>query len=171
MMTSTYWPAADRRAGPTRADFGLVVYERSGWWARRLRACLGELIDVAEVRSVDELLSRLETLPAAIVVVELDLRALEASLAWLEIIDRRWPEVRVVVVACRGLSAYEPILREFGVIHFETAPRSLKHLEQLARRRHASLGEPRLGLVERIWSRLPWPQHGHRGGSNRPPLE
>lgn len=134
----------------------LIVCERSGSWALALRRELTAGFRIRPTRSLAETWETLEQAPASFLVLELTAGLAEALLARLLRLDREYPLARAAVVADRGLSAYEWLLRQAGAVHFACSPRRLAPLAAVARRHLAAAPQPDRDAVERIWSGLPW---------------
>jgi hypothetical protein len=146
-------PARAAPAGGAR----WIVYERTGLWARGLRgepAAAG--LRIHEVRSLADCWEMLDRFPSSFVVVEVSRSEIGAVLARLTRWEREYPFARTAVVAERSLAGWEWVLREAGAVWFTASRRELLALAAIARRHLKQVPEPEMGIVERIWSRLPW---------------
>lgn len=134
----------------------LIVCERTGRWAVALRRELADAgVRVWETRTLADLRDELVENPASFAVVELGSNV-AGLLRLLASQPRRFPGVRVAVVADRERAEYELLIREAGAVHFVTSPRQAGLLARLACRHLAEAPAPQQTLAERIWSGLPW---------------
>lgn len=140
-------------AGPAR----LIVCERTGRWAVALRRELSDAkVRLQETRSIAECWEVLAGAPAGLAVVELTAPVVGELLEHLARLQRELPLARVAVVADRGLSDYEWLMREAGAVHFCCSPRRLGPLASLAVSHLAEAPQPRQSITGRIWADLPW---------------
>jgi hypothetical protein len=98
----------------------------------------------------------LDRFPSSFVVVEVSQSEIGPVLTRLARWEREYPLARAAVVAERSLAEWEWLLREAGAVWFTTSPRELGPLAAIARRHVEQAPEPEMGIVERIWSGLPW---------------
>jgi hypothetical protein len=98
----------------------------------------------------------LDQFPASFVVVELSAGQVQPLLARLARWEQEYPLARLAVVAERRLGECESLIREAGAVWYATSPRELGPMAAMAWRHLEQAPEPELGIVERIWSRLPW---------------
>ena len=144
-------PSTERRPAQ------LLVAERDGDWAVRLRRLVGPLGPrVVETRSLVQLWERLAEAPASFAVAELTLGGVEGLVQRLVRLPRDFPQAQVAVVAPRSHAAYEGLLLEAGAVLFVASPRRLAPLAEMACRRLAQSVPAGASLVEQIWDRLPW---------------
>jgi len=143
-------------AHPTQRDGGLIVFERSGWWAARLRGLLDGHVAMFQVRSAGELRETLRSQCAAMILSELDGWSQQAIPDLLVDLSRRWPAAPIVLVARRGFESSHLQLCEIGAAHVAFEPRDVSQLADLARRHFEQLAEPDLTLIEQICAKLPW---------------
>jgi hypothetical protein len=133
----------------------VIVCERNGHWAARLRQTLalpsGRL---RETRTPAHCLEALAAAPASLVLVELPAGREEAALELISRVEREFPPARSVVLAERGLERLETAARELGAIHFAVAPRDLRPLAELARRMFQRSTPPTASLEDEIYSEL-----------------
>src|SRR5262249_28070256 len=147
----------------------LIVCERTTFWAAALRRLLSECeIQVRQTRSLDECRKELAAAPASLVVLELSPGNVLGVLQCLTDWNGEFPLARPVVVAERGLAAFEWLVREAGAVDFISSPRRLGFLAGIARR-HAerlpvSLSDP----AEQIWSTLPWSAYAAAAKPTKP---
>jgi len=132
-----------------------IVSERTGRWAVALRRALPEA-PLRETRTLDECRAELDLAPAGVVAVEFTAARAEETAAFLMQVARRYPSVRVVVLADRGLAEHEWLLRELGAAAWTDSPRELAAIVEVTRRRLESAAAPRPGLREQMLARLPW---------------
>ncbi len=135
----------------------LIVCEQTGEWAVALRRELGpEAPRVQETRSIAECWEALCAAPASLIVVELTAARVEELLRRMVRLQRDFPLARVAVVAERGFSDYEWLLREAGAVHFICSPRQSGTMARLACRHLAQVPAPQRSLTQQIWANLPW---------------
>jgi hypothetical protein len=135
----------------------LIVLERDGHWATALRLAISEpAVRLVEVRSWDECWRRLQEHPSALVAVELTDANIDAVVAALGRIERKFPQAAPLIFAERKLAPYRGVLCEAGALHFVTSPRELGGVNEiLCRRSHFSVTDASNGLDE-IVAELPW---------------
>jgi hypothetical protein len=134
----------------------LIVCERTGHWAVRLRRDWGEGLRLEETRSLAEAWQALGAAPASFLVVELTATGAEGLIQRLSALERQFPLARAAVVAGRRLAAYEIAVREAGAVEFICSGRGLRPLVDAIRRHLLAVPPSPGGLAERIWSSLPW---------------
>ena len=143
----------------------IIVCESTGRWAVALRRELGPLAaHLEETRSVIACWDRLAEVPESLIVAEVTTGNLERLLAKMARLESQFPRARVVVVADRRLADHEWLMREIGATMFVTSPRRLAPLAELARRHLAARSSQPSGVLERIWSELPWAEKAERQG-------
>jgi hypothetical protein len=134
----------------------LIVCERTGTWAARLRTHLPREMPMRQTRSLDECVEELGRAPGSLLVLEVSAANLQNVLERTADLARRFPHARWVAVAERANVSYEGLLREAGAVHFATSPRTADTLARLAVRHAARVPQPRMSLAARIWESLPW---------------
>ncbi len=134
----------------------LIVCERKGIWAARMRAHLPPRLVLRETRSLAECRAELAQAPASFVVVESTAANLADVARLLADAGRDFPLARCAAVAQRALQSYEGLLREAGAVHFATSPRTAGVMAHIASRHLEQLPTPRTSFVAQIWESLPW---------------
>ena len=134
----------------------LIVCERTGIWAVRLRTHLPREIPLRQTRLLDECVDELGRAPGSLVVLEVSAANLQNVLGLAAELGCQFPQARWAAVAERGNASYEGLLREAGAVHFATSPRTADVLARLAVRHAARVPQPRMSLAARIWESLPW---------------
>jgi hypothetical protein len=135
----------------------VIVYERTGDWARALRRAWGDgTAPIRETRSLPECRQAAGEYRAALVALELPSTHVDAVLNLLLEIERDYPAHRAIVVASRSLAQYEWLAREAGAVAFATSPRLAGPLAAVARRFVKSHAAEEIELTQRIWASLPW---------------
>ena len=144
-------------ASESAAAGRLLVCERGGRWAARLRRELAEAgVRVWETRSLAECWALLAESPASFVLVELTLANAEGLLRRMVRRGRDFPLAEVAVVAARSLAGWQGLVREAGTAYFSCSPRRLGALAEVACRHLASVPLPPQSLTDRILAGLPW---------------
>jgi hypothetical protein len=139
------------------AQARLIVCERSGAWADRLRRELaGRNVALAETRTPREARAALSQSPSACLVLELVPGGAEEALDLLIDLPRGYPHVRAAVVADRQLADYEGLVRELGAVAFASSPRGLALLADTLARQLAAMPAAASGLTEGLLDALPW---------------
>lgn len=113
----------------------LIVWERTGQWASRLRRtpqCPQPAL--REVHSGEELLWRLEQSPASLAAIEFQPSHAGRIAERLWDIERRFPRARSVVLSDRAWESFAPMLIEAGARAFVTTERQLEALVRLVNR-------------------------------------
>ncbi len=136
----------------------LIICERKGLWAAVVRRTLPREIMLRETRSLAECHEELAMAPASLLAVEISPGRLPELLDLLADAGRSFPLARVVAMAPRDCQAYEWLLREAGVVHFATSPRTAAAIARLAVRHAARVPRPRTTFAAQIWESLPWPE-------------
>jgi hypothetical protein len=137
----------------------LIVLERDGHWAAALRLAMGDaVVPLVEIRSWDECWPRLEKRPSALVAVELTDANVDAVVAALERIDRRFPQAAVLILAERTLAPYRSVLCEAGALHFVSSPRKLGGVNEILRRcsNFSETAASASSRLDEIVAELPW---------------
>jgi hypothetical protein len=134
----------------------LIVCERTGTWASRLRTHLPREIPLRQTRSLDECVEELGRAPGSLLVLEVNLANLRNVLELAAELGRRFPHARWAAVAERSNASCEGLLREAGAVHFTTSPRTADALVGIAVSHAARVPQPRPSLSTRIWESLPW---------------
>lgn len=134
----------------------LIVCERTGIWAARLRPHLPPEMPVRQTRSLDECVEELGRAPGSLLVLEVSAANLRNVLQRTAELDRQFPLARWAAVAERGYASFEGLLREAGALHFATSPRTADVLARVAVRHAARVPQPRTSLSAQIWESLPW---------------
>jgi DNA-binding NarL/FixJ family response regulator len=134
----------------------LIVCERTGTWAARLRTHLPAEMPLRQTRSLDECLEELGRSPGSLLVLEVSAANLRDVIGLAADLGRRFPHARWVAVTDRANASYEGLLREAGAVHFVVSPRTADILARLAVRHAARVPQPRASLAARIWESLPW---------------
>jgi len=137
------------------------VYESTGHWAAILRRHLPDEVSLVQTRHLADVDGYLGGRAASIVAIEFKPELAEVILAALVKLQRQHPRTIAVVLAERGWSHWEDIVREAGAVHFITSPRQIRELVDIIQMqmRLAQFGDsPRDGLPteERILQDLPW---------------
>lgn len=161
-----------------------IVYERSSRWTAALRTTLARqsppdaaATPLDEVRNLADLTARLHEFPSSLVLLEVTLKNLDATLAWLADATRRSPQMKVVVLLDHGLSngtdsaraanrdnqaEVATALREAGAAEVVLSPRQLQPVLSLGRHfasKTRGVAHP-LTAAQSIekwaWSLLPW---------------
>lgn len=144
--------------GPSRCR--LLVWERSGAWAAGLRAALQSESQVVakpiELRHQDEVEEILAASPASLLLIEFTAANLGERIAWLASVRRRWPEAVAIAVAERGLSPWQPVVREAGAEAWIESPTQLAGVARMARRQWRRYPPPLPDLRTAWRERLPW---------------
>jgi hypothetical protein len=153
-MNRTFPP----QVGHSRMNYRvrLIVCERSGLWATRIRPALGRELAMRETRLLADCRAELAAAPASLLVVELRAGNAREVFDLLVEVSATYPLARVVVVASRGSEASEDALREAGAVHFSTSPRTASTITRLAQRHADRVPRSRVGFSDRIWESLPW---------------
>ena len=139
------------------SPWALIVCERSGFWASRLRdVSEDDLTPICETRSARECLDVLERHRTSGCLVEMMSDNVETMLELLVSLSRDFPQVAAVVVAERGLEPLESLTRELGAVHFVVAARNLGTVADTLFRHREAAPPPGGTLVERILETLPW---------------
>ncbi len=94
--------------------------------------------------------------PASLLALELTRENCSEVLALVSDMRREFPLARVLVLADRGMEAFEWLLREAGAVHFTTSPRMLDGLAHLVRSHFSRIPEPPAEFATRLWDSLPW---------------
>ncbi len=134
----------------------LIIYERMGTWAARMRPHVPSDMQLRQTRSLDECTGELRQAPGSLVVVEVTDVNLDEVLDLASDLGQRFPHARLAAVSKRGNEAYEMLLREAGAVHFTTSPRTADVLARMAVRHSARVPRPRTTLSSQIWESLPW---------------
>jgi hypothetical protein len=141
----------------------VIVHERQGLWAARLRPRLPVQIPLRQTRSPAECLAELNLAPASFLVLETSPANLEGVLDILAQVRRhRW--ARSAAVAERQHAALEWLLREAGAVHFCTSPRRAGEIAALIARHTEFVPQPPIGLRAQVWESLPWPEAATQAG-------
>jgi hypothetical protein len=135
---------------------GLIVCERTGRWAIRLRREWGEGLRVTETRSLSDAWQALQAAPCSFLVVELTATGAEGLIEWLPGLERQFPLARAAVVAGRRLAVYELAAREAGAVAFSCSGRGLRPLVEAAGRHLRAAPQKPESPAEHVWARLPW---------------
>lgn len=150
-----------------------IVCERSGRWAAALRTALARRSprDAApqsldEVRNLADLTTRLHEFPTSLALLEVTLKNLDATLAWLSETSRRSPHMRAAALLDHGFSDNLPVvataLREAGAAEVILSPRQLQPVLSLGRHFTSKTRDAALPLtadqsIEKwAWGLLPW---------------
>ena len=134
----------------------LIVLESTGLWAARLRhGGLPARLVLREVRSIMQCTEQLSECPGALVgiAVTAENLALMLDLQLRFALDH--PDVALIVLADRGLEAYELLFREGGAAHVVFSPRELAAVIELLERYCTRIVDGPL-TPERVWAELPW---------------
>ena len=114
---------------------GLIVWERNGEWAPRLRRALGSKGPaIREVRSAVDCLSSLSAAPASAVAIEFEPAIADRVWATLWQIERFYPAARSLVLAKREYAEYAPQAFEAGARGFIMSSRDLPQVASFVRR-------------------------------------
>lgn len=143
----------------------VIVWERRGDWADRLRHALGPSVAVREVRSQSECSSALAAAPASIVAIACDPAHGAAIVATLWEIEARYPAARSLVLAERDQAEYARWAFEAGARWFIMSSRQLAPVARFVRRHLAGVAvaspdaagevaDPRQ-IVDDLFGRLP----------------
>jgi hypothetical protein len=139
----------------------LILCEKAPRWASAFRRELrkgpqqGEF-RITEVRSLPQCERELEASPHAALAIEVTSQNLVPAVRALADYQSRFPHVRLIALADRGLAEHELTLREAGALHVALSPRSLAAPLRLIRRHVARAPAAEQTLEEAIRSRLPW---------------
>ncbi len=165
-------PRASESLELGREPVAVVVCERSGQWARRLRGLLtGLAVPIRETRCRDECLEQLVRHPAAVVC--LDWQRADPQL-WTTLArqgELRYPKVLWVALAERGDQPPLALLGELGITYSACTPRALGPVRNLVARqmtRYPGRAESKLppwaAAAVRPWvDRLDNPTSPHTG--------
>jgi ActR/RegA family two-component response regulator len=134
----------------------LIVCERTGRWAMRLRRECGEGLRMEETRSLADAWEALRAAPESFLVVELAATAAEGLIERLPALERHFPLARAAVVAGRRLAVYKLAAREAGAVDFVSSGRGLRLLADAVRRHLAAVPQSAGSLTEQVWAGLPW---------------
>jgi hypothetical protein len=140
-------------------DQDFVVCERTGTWAAALRRALGLPSAPCETRSWAACLREVQARPAALVALEISPENAEAMCGRVAELTKRFPHVRVVLLADRKLKPVEWLLREAGAVDVLFSLGDLPRLRPVLRRFGVQMPSRRPGFRDQVWSRLPWPRH------------
>ncbi len=145
-------------AAPAAGLWALIVCERSGHWATRLRDVLdSDLVPICETRSARECLAQCERFGASACVLEMTDDNVETVLSLLTTLARGFPRAAAVILAQRGLEPLGRLAIELGAVHFAVATRDLAPVAGILRRHRATVPAPgRTTLSDRILDSLPW---------------
>jgi hypothetical protein len=113
----------------------VIVCEKSGRWATALRRAGGDdRSRIRETRELPDCETELARAPAGLLLLEWSAARRFELAPFVERQTRRFPLLRVVVVADHTAAAEEGLAREAGAIHFISSPRALGSVVRLARR-------------------------------------
>lgn len=113
----------------------LIVWERNGEWAPRLRRALGSTgPSIREVRSAAECLSTLSAAPRSVVVIEFEPPQADRVWATLWRIECSYPAARSLVLSGRECAEYAPQAFEAGARGFIMSSRELHRVARFVRR-------------------------------------
>src|SRR5262245_27064579 len=114
---------------------GVIVWERNGDWAPRLRRAFGtHPIALRETRSPGECLARLAQSPASVTAMDIAPDSARGVLEQLWRVERLFPEARSAVLVRREHASYAPALFEAGARLLITTPRQLAGFVRFVRR-------------------------------------
>ena len=143
----------------------LVVCEKSGEWANRLRHSLGDAGKwIVETRSLVQLAEALQRHPSSLVLIELSLHNLERAAACVDELYRQYSACGLVAVvpsqsvnASPGWESIEWKLREIGVEAVIRTPLEISTLCRLWAL-HCRVHTPYdPTMYDRLIQQLPWP--------------
>jgi hypothetical protein len=134
-----------------------IICEKTGQWAAAFRRALfGSGVRVYETRSLAECWEELDASPASFLALELTGGNIGLVLAKLVDLGRRRPAACAIVLAARGMTPHEWLVREAGAAHVLFSLRQVTPAARLARRHLARAPEADQTWSESIWARLPW---------------
>jgi hypothetical protein len=139
---------------------GLIVCERTGRWAIRLRRAWGEGLRMQETRSLADAWQALRAAPGSFLVAELTATGAEGLIERLPALERQFPLARAAIVAGRRLAIYEFAAREAGAVDFTCSAGGLRPLVDAIRRHLRAVPERAGSIVEQVWASLPWAMAG-----------
>jgi hypothetical protein len=151
-------------------DQDLIVCERTGTWAAAMRRALGLPSGPCETRSWSACLREVQARPAALVALETSPENAEAACGRVADFTKRFPKVRVVLLADRKLRRVEWLLREAGAVDVLFSLGDLPRLQPLLKRFREQMPDSRPGFRDQVWARLPWPRHARPPTSDLRPL-
>ena len=144
------------RENATLHEPRVILLERSGAWATRLRSSLPSGVRLREVRSYPECWQELPAGAPALLAIELTERTVASAVEMLTRLERLRPHTLALALAELRLAGYEELVREAGAVHFITSRRNMQHLGELIGRYFARFPQPAIDTRADILARLPW---------------
>lgn len=118
----------------------LLVCERTGDWATHLRRALAQQdVRLCETRSLLECEEQLSASPNSYLFLSLDVGSVADVVDFVVAWSDRFPRCRFIAGVSREQAAYEPLLREAGVVHVVTSPRDLSALAMIFQKHTAAI--------------------------------
>jgi hypothetical protein len=140
-----------------RDPYTVVVWERHGEWARRLRRSLRVEVEWLETRSWQQCQSAAASGPGCVVIAPGDDATLADCVAQIQQLRRRLhPETMVTVIGRFRLKAAEWICREAGAAGVATDSLGVAQIARLIERDWQQRPPSRLPLDELLANQLPW---------------